>query len=268
MPICLASWRLNFKIGLFIAILAATLSASSHMAASAQSPAAAAIANMALHTFALIVIAAIVSSFRHSFDRERYLARQDIVTGALTRPAFEQQAERLIALADTQARPLLLGYLDLDGFKGINDRFGHEAGDEVLRSFGVGGRTMLRREDCFGRMGGDEFAVLVPLPSIEAAQDAAMRLHERFTAALAETVEGVTCSMGALVVAPGEGVPLADMMRRADELMYAVKHNGKDGLRLAMAASTSDVDQAPLAGMVAISPSRAIAKHLEPQGSP
>ncbi|CAM5619260.1 hypothetical protein ATER59S_01036 [Aquamicrobium terrae] len=148
----------------------------------------------------------------------------------------------MIEAAAEQGRPLLLAYLDLDGFKIVNDRYGHEAGDQVLKRFGIAARAALRREDCFGRMGGDEFALLVSLPSIEDAQETAERLHRRFSEALADTAHKVTCSMGAHTIAPDDGAYLDELLRKADRLMYAAKNGGKNGLRFATAAPSLDVE--------------------------
>ena len=235
LPICLASWRLNLRVGLAVAAIGSVLSAGTCMAASGHLPPGAA-GNLALHGFSLVLMAVIVSRFRAVYERERIFSRRDGITGALTRPAFEQQAEAMIAAAAKHGRPLLLAYLDLDGFKGVNDRHGHDAGDLVLKHFGVEGRAALRREDCFGRMGGDEFALLMVLPAIEEAQETAEGLHKRFTVALALTAHEVTCSMGALAIPPDRGAYLAELMREADRLMYVAKRGGKDAVRFTTTA--------------------------------
>jgi len=253
LPICLASWRLNFRVGLAVAVVGAVLSVGTCIAASGYLPAGAA-GNLALHAFSLTIMAAIVSSFRASYERERIFARRDGITGALTRQAFESQAAAMIEAAAMQGRALLLAYLDLDGFKIVNDRHGHEAGDLVLKRFGIEGRAALRREDCFGRMGGDEFALLVPLASIEEAQETAEGLHRRFTAALALTAYEVTCSMGALAIPSDRGADLDELMRRADRLMYAAKSGGKNGLRFSATVPPLDVELPSFAREGAASP--------------
>ena len=256
LPICLASWRLNFRVGLAVAVVGAVLSVGTCIAASGYLPAGAA-GNLALPAFSLTIMAAIVSSSRASYERGRIFARRDGITGALTRQAFEQQAEAMIEAAAMQGRALLLAYLDLDGFKSVNDHHGHEAGDLVLKRFGIEGRAALRREDCFGRMGGDEFALLVPLASIEEAQATAEGLHRRFTAALALTAHEVTCSMGALASAPDRGADLDELMREADRLMYAAKNAGKNGLRFSATAPPLDAELPLFAGEGAASPASA-----------
>lgn len=242
LPICLACWRLNMKVGLGIAMLAATLSVAMRSVSSHDLVVGAMVTNMVLQAFALGVVAAIVSNFRFSLERERIIARHDGITGVLTRSAFEQQAKTMMTIAAAQGRALLLVFLDLDGFKSINDRFGHEAGDQMLKRFAAEGRAALRQGDCFGRMGGDEFAALLPLASAEEAQATAEQLHERLTAALADTAYGATCSIGALVVLPTGDAELHALMREADRLMYAVKRQGKSGVRFGGHAPSLEPD--------------------------
>ena len=185
--------------------------------------------------------------------RERSLARRDGITGALTRPAFEQKAAEMIITASERRQPLLLVYVDLDGFKQVNDHFGHDAGDQVLKRFGTESGALLRSSDCFGRMGGDEFAVMVPVASIEAGSMMAQDLHKRFTDVLSRTNHEVTCSMGALVVAPDGATSLDILVRRADGLMYVAKRDGKNGMRFDSGAppfllefpASDRVDEAP-----------------------
>lgn len=242
LPICLACWRLGLRIGLGIAMLAATLSVAMRSVSPHDLVVGTMLTNMVLQAFALGVVAAIVSNFRFSLERERIIARHDGITGALTRSAFEQQAKSMMTIAAAEGQSLLLAFLDLDGFKSINDRFGHEAGDQVLKRFATEGRAALRQGDCFGRMGGDEFAVLMPLASVEVAQETAEQLHEWLTAALVGTGFGATCSMGALGVLPTGNAELHALMREADRLMYAVKRQGKSGVRFGGYAPSLEPD--------------------------
>lgn len=237
LPISLTCWRLNLQIGLALGFLAAFIVAiTTCIVSSHQVPVSAVAGNLALNAFSLGMIAGIVATARHSIEGERFAARRDGLTGALTRTAFVKQAETMIAAAAAQLRPLLLAYLDLDGFKRINDDLGHEAGDRVLRCFGTEGRAALRSGDCFARLGGDEFVVLVALHSAEAALEAAEMLHARLTVALAATGLEVTCSMGALIVPPGNEAAVDELVREADRLMYAAKHGGRNSLRFATLA--------------------------------
>jgi diguanylate cyclase (GGDEF)-like protein len=242
LPICLASWHFNLRMGLAAAFVSALVSVGTDREISFLMPWATITVNLSVHAVSFTIIAAIVSRFRASYEHERFVARRDYVTGVLNRQAFEQKAEVMMRAARLQGWSMLLVYLDLDGFKSVNDRYGHGAGDEVLKRFAVEGRAALRREDCFGRMGGDEFALLMKLPSLGEGQEVAENLHRRFSAVLADTGHQVTCSMGALAIEPSVGGALVeDFMRDVDDLMYAAKRGGKDGLRYATWTRSSAV---------------------------
>lgn len=253
LSVCLASWRLGFRSGVGIAIASPLVTTVASAVAIGYIPAAAA-KNFALHVLSLTVTAAFVSSFRQSFLRERGSARFDKLTTALTRPAFEHKAASMIAGAAMQRRLLLLAYLDLDGFKQVNDRHGHAVGDEVLKRFGAEGRAAVRNEDCFARLGGDEFAILLPVASRQAAADVVQGLHKRFAVALERTGYAVTCSTGALVIGPDDAASLDEIMCRADRLMYAAKQGGKDRIRFETSAPRLDIELPLFAGTGTIEP--------------
>ncbi len=236
LPVCLTCWRFDLYMGLALGFLAAAIVAATTYFVSHGVPAVALLGNLALNAFALGMIAGTMSAARHTMEKERRVARHDSISGALTRRAFERKAARMIQAAAAQGRPLLLAYIDLDGFKIVNDRHGHGAGDLVLKHLGLEGKALLRRDDCFGRMGGDEFAFLMTLAMIEQAKETAEALHGRFTAALVNTAHEVTCSMGALAIPPGSGADFDELLREVDRLMYAAKHGGKNGLRFDIAA--------------------------------
>ncbi|MFC3216353.1 GGDEF domain-containing protein [Novosphingobium panipatense] len=117
---------------------------------------------MAVRAVTYGFVAAIVLSFRRSFDREHHLAARDRMTDALNKETFRERVIHRLDLAVPARQSFLLAILDLDDFKGINNRHGHVAGDEVLRAFAQGARKAIRREDDFGRIGGDEFAFCFP----------------------------------------------------------------------------------------------------------
>ncbi|MBB4571068.1 GGDEF domain-containing protein [Rhizobium leucaenae] len=231
-PICIACWRFGFKTGMGIAVaeiilsLVGSLRVSGHLDASAM-------IELVMQLIKYGCAAGVVARFRQSFDRERLLARRDWMTGILNRQEFQRQAEVMLVSAAARNQSLLLAYFDLDGFKAVNDQFGHQAGDRLLQSLAEEGKSLIGLEDCFGRMGGDEFAVLMELSKTERALAVTEHLHAGFTAALERTGHMVTCSMGAVVALPGGSASLHELMRHADQLMYAVKHDTKAGFSLA-----------------------------------
>jgi len=160
------------------------------------------------------------------------LATTDGLTGILNRRAFTAEAERLVALARRHDHPLALFILDADKFKNINDSYGHPVGDEVLkalvRTIGAG----LRQSDVFGRLGGEEFGLLLPQTPPAGAHQLGLRLLQavrQVRLPLAQGELSFSVSIGAALLA-GPGDDLEAMMHRADAALYAAKAGGRDRL--------------------------------------
>lgn len=154
---------------------------------------------------------------------QRRLASSDAATGAFTRRAFAVVAERERRRAERSGMPLSVVYLDLDGLKTVNDRSGHRRGDRVLRAAASAVAGAVRAGDSVGRVGGDEFAVLLPGTDVLWAARVAERL--RRAVATACRGSGVTASVGAATFRfPPSSV--TDMLAAADRLMYRSKNAG------------------------------------------
>lgn len=258
LPLCLAAWRIGLGACLAIAAVIAGI-ASSVAFLNQEFGAALAVVEFVLLTLILGLVSAIVTSFRSRYERERDHASLDALTGALNRKGFLSRADVMRAQAASQGRPLLLAFIDLDGFKGVNDRLGHAEGDRVLSQFSRGAMRELRRVDCFGRLGGDEFAVLTPLESESAADTHVGFIHRRFTEALAMTGHDVTCSVGALTIPPDSQRSSVEWMREADSLMYVAKREGRNRVRLASANDAPQASQDSLPPFSARVPKAAVA---------
>ncbi|MEZ5126181.1 MAG: diguanylate cyclase [Thermoleophilia bacterium] len=159
------------------------------------------------------------------------LADTDSLTGCLTRRRFLELAGQEIARARRKDLPLSMLLLDLDNFKEINDRYGHAAGDEVLRVVATACRAELRSLDLVGRYGGDEFCVLMPHVRPDEAEGIAQRLC-RSVAALVVRFNGdqirTTISIGvAGAVTIGEH-SVVSMLADADKALYTAKRGGRD----------------------------------------
>lgn len=230
--ICVASWRLGITPGYTAAVAGAMLATITMPGLLASGDLAIILAKFLVRVAALGFIASVIMSFRRSYERERFLARRDRMTGALNQQTFREQAPTTCAAARAAGRTLMIALVDFDNFKAVNSEHGHAAGDEVLKRFAVGVRSILRREDDFGRLGGDEFAVIATVHSSEDAEGFARALHERLSKVLHEGPFPVTCSMGALIVPPSSSGLASELLHRADMLMYGAKHDGKDGLHL------------------------------------
>lgn len=237
--VCAACWALG-RSGYLVALVAAFLVVVPHFAEPSRLPIAVLGVRMAVRAATYLFVAAIVLSFRQSFEREHHLAVRDRMTGALNKEMFRERAIHRLDSADVARQSLLLAILDLDDFKGVNNRHGHVAGDAVLRAFARGAREIIRREDDFGRIGGDEFAFLIPVHSAEEGVRFARALHERLSLVLAGTLHPVTCSMGALVIAPDAPRDEPSLMHAVDQLMYAVKRAGKNAVEIGHAGAVAE----------------------------
>ncbi|MBR0851405.1 sensor domain-containing diguanylate cyclase [Bradyrhizobium diazoefficiens] len=175
----------------------------------------------------------------------RNLSMQDNLTGALSRRAFRAEAERLSALANRHGHSLTLAVLDVDHFKQVNDTYGHAVGDAVLASVIATCRDSLRGSDIIGRIGGEEFAILLPHTDLASGMAAIEKARLAIAAHKVETPCGpvpVTCSLGAASLLPGQHFD--DALRNADLAMYSAKKAGRN-------RSIAWVDPAP-----SISPAR------------
>jgi diguanylate cyclase (GGDEF)-like protein len=183
------------------------------------------------------------------FRLHRLLAERDALTGVRNRPSSTQAIERLIAMARRYAQPLTLAAIDLDRFKAVNDRYGHAAGDAVLRKLGELLLQAFRGEDVVGRWGGEELVVGMYGMSRD---DALRRMRgvlasftrEEFTGAEGETFNA---SFSAGVAAlPGDGEDVRALHRAADAALYQAKDAGRcrvqaAGKRRATPADRPDV---------------------------
>jgi diguanylate cyclase (GGDEF)-like protein len=170
-------------------------------------------------------------------EKLRALASIDELTGACNRRHFAEQGRKEIARAKRHGRALSVIIIDLDHFKAINDRWGHEAGDVVLRGVSARIRNELRSADIFGRHGGEEFAIMLP----ETPPDQAVLAAERLRRAIGETPYrlpsgasvDLTASLGTAGIAATTSETLEDLIRAADRVMYQAKTAGRDCVRAA-----------------------------------
>ncbi|WP_291994222.1 GGDEF domain-containing protein [Candidatus Accumulibacter sp. ACC003] len=157
------------------------------------------------------------------------LAQEDGLTGLLNARTFRQRCDAIFMLAKRHGRPLALGYLDLDGFKGVNDSFGHAVGDEVLKAVASALSKRLRASDLGSRLGGDEFAVLLPETDLAGARTFFTELHESLVKLAGTNSWPVGFSIGVAVFHHARANP-DDALRYADGLMYKVKNSGKNNI--------------------------------------
>lgn len=184
-------------------------------------------------------IAAQIAVVNEQLDRQRtleHLSSTDALTGLDNRRSFMAALEQRFADCQSKNASLCLFYLDLDNFKPVNDRFGHQRGDEVLAIAGTLLRKHVRDGDVISRLGGDEFGMAIEGLDSESA----IRKGEDLVREIAELSEHsvdrdrpLGVSVGIAVFDPSHPETLDSLVSRADRAMYAVKHRGKSGVLLA-----------------------------------
>ena len=162
----------------------------------------------------------------------------DFLTGIPNRRHFMELAERELKRFRRYGSPISLALVDLDLFKSINDTHGHQVGDRVLQDFAAVCRQTLRDSDIFGRIGGEEFAILLPSTGIGEAKEVVERVRKAVAAASlpngAAAPLKVTASFG-MVDPTGEDDDLGSLLRRADAALYQAKEKGRNQVCIAPA---------------------------------
>ncbi|CAN7520425.1 diguanylate cyclase [Acidovorax sp. 22279] len=154
-------------------------------------------------------------------------ARTDALTGLLNRRGFETQMAFAVALARRSSRPLSLITVDVDHFKRVNDTYGHEAGDEVLRRLARTLESRLRGSDVVARLGGEEFVALLPDTDLEGAQSIAQALVTAMAEQQNPVVGTITVSAGVATMRSADDNGAA-MLRRGDAALYEAKGQGRN----------------------------------------
>jgi diguanylate cyclase (GGDEF)-like protein len=160
-------------------------------------------------------------------------AMTDLLTGLFSRRAFLDAASRIIEQRRKKSQPVSVLLFDLDKFKSINDRFGHAVGDDALKVFAATATASMRATDVIGRLGGEEFAAIIPGNGEEAGL-VAERLRTAFRAAgvvISGHEIGATVSIGVASAIPP--VPIDALLARADAALYCAKRNGRNRVEFA-----------------------------------
>jgi diguanylate cyclase (GGDEF)-like protein len=196
--------------------------------------------------FGLAGIAATVFVLHSSRDRARdalrRLATVDGLTGVLNRRAFQSRLDDAIALLDRYATPFALVYVDLDGFKNVNDDYGHDAGDAVLTEAARRLESSTRATDHVGRIGGDEFAILLSdADSPSDVENLARRVLAQLGAPFVSDDAAVrlSASAGLVLATPGKQETSERLLADADKAMYRVKRTQKGAYAFAEPEASS-----------------------------
>jgi diguanylate cyclase (GGDEF)-like protein/PAS domain S-box-containing protein len=189
----------------------------------------------------LVVTHEDVSVLKRAELASRALANVDTLTGAMSRQHFLSLAEQELARAQRYELPLVVLMLDLDLFKHVNDTYGHSAGDAVLQSFVQTVTGVLRESDTIGRIGGEEFAVMLPNTTKEGGRALANRILEGVRSSPVETGGkriGYTVSIGAGYLSGH--MPFAELLAQCDAALYRAKNSGRDRLEVSWEGAAED----------------------------
>jgi diguanylate cyclase (GGDEF)-like protein/PAS domain S-box-containing protein len=183
----------------------------------------------------LVFIFRDVTEFNEQRKKIAHLAYHDPLTGLPNRRHFQEKLQARLEAPDGQNRKLAVVLVDADNFKTVNDRYGHQAGDDVLVKIALLLRGMAESEGLAARLGGDEFVVYLDgVPDAAHAEDWVVRLLERFAQLKAQnepTMSPVSLSIG-ISLFPAHGRTIDELLNQADKALYAVKREGKNHYRV------------------------------------
>jgi diguanylate cyclase (GGDEF)-like protein len=172
-----------------------------------------------------------ISPIKEYQKRLEHSAYYDVLTGLPNRVLLADRLRQGIAQTRRRGQGLAVAFLDLDGFKGINDQHGHEAGDQLLIALATRMKQALRESDTLARIGGDEFvAVLLDLGGIEASEQILTRMLEAAAEPvhIGDLVLQVSASLGVTFYPQTEDIEADQLIRQADQAMYQAKLAGKN----------------------------------------
>ncbi|MDQ3929350.1 MAG: diguanylate cyclase [Chloroflexota bacterium] len=230
-PVVLVTWYISKNAGFYVAVAGSVVwtlnyALTEPVAWDTLAP----YWNIVTRFAIFLIVCVVMSEMRRALNNEKALARTDLVTGAYNARAFQERVEQSVYHARRYRRPFTVAYVDLDNFKAVNDHFGHSTGDFCLRLVADTIRSGTRITDFTSRVGGDEFALLMPETASEAAHVVMTRLHEKLLDEMRQNGWPTTFSIGVVtyLAAPDTADTLLKM---ADDLMYSVKNEGKNDIR-------------------------------------
>jgi diguanylate cyclase (GGDEF)-like protein len=230
LPIGLATWFTDRKLGIVMALASAVVWLLADIKAGAVYSSAMVYVWNAGIRLGFFLLTVILLETGKTLERERMLGRLDYVTGAVNSRFFRDLAQRELYRAARYGYPVTLAYVDVDDFKTINDRFGHMMGDRVLHAIADGMRRHVRKTDIVARVGGDEFAILLPEVGPDAAPVVISKMQRRVSEEMRDNGWPVTFSIGVVTCASAAYSP-DDVLNMADHVMYTVKRDRKNAIR-------------------------------------
>ena len=227
-PILLVTWNVGKRSGITMAIIAALGTyVADRLSGEVFVSIWIALAEVLLQAVLFVVFAFIIGELKRALGAEKELARIDSLTNVANRRSFVEMTSKEVLRAARYKRPLSIAYVDIDGFKEVNDKQGHKAGDDLLRVVAGTLHAHTRRTDLVARLGGDEFSISLSETDADAARATCENFRDLLNAAVKRGNYPDTFSFG-LVTFVAAPLSVDDLIHRADTLMYTVKHSGKN----------------------------------------
>ncbi len=229
-PLVFAAWYIGTGLGILVAVLAVIdWFAVETQVAQSLAQLGDDLFNAVARLVVFLVVVTFIHLLRSALDRAHALSRIDPLTQLLNVHSLLELGSLELRKATRQGCPMTSMFIDLDGFKAINDTLGHQAGDAVLRTFAQALRENVRATDLTARVGGDEFLIVMPDTGPEVAAHIAPKLRDQMLEAMRRAGWSVTFSLGvSTFVRPPRAVD--DLVNRADTMMYRVKALGRNAI--------------------------------------
>lgn len=230
-PLVAMAWVGGRNDGYLFSLLAAIMWAGADFMAELPSSATwLPVANSLIRLIIYVFVSYLIAHVKQLLVREKDLATHDELTKLLNRRAFFELGHAAVDRSKRYGHSMAVAFLDLDDFKQLNDTRGHKVGDHALKVAATALRKKLRSTDIIARIGGDEFAVLIPETSFEAAVEAGQKIANAVNTAM-KKFSPVSVSVGVSWFETTKG-DFSGMLEAADALMYEIKQEGKHGVRI------------------------------------
>ena len=229
-PIILVSWYSGWMIG----AIAAGTSALMWLAADISSghPYTSGLIylwNAGVYLGLFLLVAYLVSRLAKSINQRTQLAKLDQLTGSVANSTFSKLVNAELYRMQRYEHPFTLAYIDLDELNKVNQEYGYDTGDKVLIAIVDGIKSQIRQSDVIGRIGGDEFAVLLPETGVMEAQVVFSRIQRKLKEIMSQYYWGVTFSLGVVTCTDASCEPNM-LIKMANSLMEDVKRESKNGI--------------------------------------
>jgi diguanylate cyclase (GGDEF)-like protein len=239
-PVSFVSWRLGRREGTAFALLStAACLAAAPLPRLELAGILAGAWNLGAQAGVFLVVSLLVAGLRERLEREWTLVRNDDLTGLANLHAFRERAILEVERSRRWRRPLTIAHVELEDFRALNEEFGHDVGDEILRTVAVSLRSAVRSTDLAARVGGDDFVLLLPETDRRGAQVILEKCLHRLQQDMARGGWPVTVSLGS--ISSIEAVDGESLSRQADQLLAQVKGAGKAANRAGSAAPASPI---------------------------